>query len=291
MLFSIGAIAGVLVFLKTRVAPPSAIKPIDQYSIALDKAYEDLESKQNFAENRESYLKVEDLINRFVQEEAMSDEVADDYRLKIIENHGGKVIANAYDFFRRPSWPEDQLYEVMEYIYEIEDYKLSTGKSAATSRFMGDSERIKVLVQKYNEALALSKNTGFSSVENAKEKISKADEYKNADYLRNNVELVAALDALPGKIAKSHYNYVWAHVNKLANYRNLTEDKFDIEATNVNNIIEEYRNTHIYSEKPDVSEIERMYNDYFDRASEHYGYERETEIETEIGTKRGYYDY
>ena len=270
MLFSIGAIAGVLVFLKTRVAPPSAIKPIDQYSIALDKAYEDLESKQNFAENRESYLEVEDLINRFVQEEAMSDEVADDYRLKIIENHGGKVIANAYDFFRRPSWPEDQLYEVMEYIYEIEDYKLSTGKSAATSRFMGDSERIKVLVQKYNEALTLSRSTGFSSVENARDKISKADEYKNADYLRNNVELVAALDALPSKIAHSHYNYVWAHVNKLANYRNLTEDEFEIEATNVNNIIEEYRNTHIYNEKLDVSETVRMYKAYCKEAYQHY---------------------
>ena len=272
MLFSIGAIAGVLVFLKTRVAPPSAIKPIDQYSIALDKAYEDLESKQNFAENRESYLKVEDLINRFVQEEAMSNEVADDYRLKIIENHGGKVIANAYGFFGRPrpSWPEDQLYEVMEYIYEIEDYKLSTGKSAATSRFMGDSERIKVLVQKYNEALTLSRSTEFSSIENAKEKISKADEYKNADYLRNNDELVDALDALPSKIAKSHYNYVWWHVNELTKYRNLTEEEFDIEATNVNNIIEEYRNTHIYSEKPDISNMDSLFNDYWDQAKYYY---------------------
>ena len=55
VMFSIGAIAGVLVFAKTQVAPPSNLELVDQYSINLESSCASFDTIKDFNDSRVEY--------------------------------------------------------------------------------------------------------------------------------------------------------------------------------------------------------------------------------------------
>jgi len=273
VLFSIGAIAGVLVFAKTRVAPPSNLELVNQYSINLESETKSFDNIKDFAESRREYIRMDDKLRCFLNENAIDTKVSDEYRKKIDESYGKVLSSYSFGLLQRSVWPEDKLNEMLAMLSSLKADKLTTGENAVTEDFIVSANKINNIVGEYRDALRLSRNTSFSGVNDASTKIQKAKNYRSADYLKNNAALVSALDILPSRIAQSHYGHVNNLVNALGNYGSVTKDYYmNTLIPRADNAITEYKNTKIYGgNKPSVSDLENRAVSLVTSAMNYYG--------------------
>lgn len=256
--FSIAAIAGVLIFAKTRVAPPSNLKLVDQYAISLQSECASLDSVADFATCHSEYIRIDDKIRRFYAESAITNEASDDCRKKIDNTYGKSLTSYAFGLLQKSVWPEDKLTDALLKLSTLKEDKLTSGEKAVSDDFISSANKFASIIGDYKSALRLSKNTSYCGIGDASSRISKAKSYRTADYLKNNASLVNALDALPNRIAQSHYNHVSALVSSLGGYSNVTKDYYmNILIPKVDNAINEYKATKIYgNHKPSISNLE-----------------------------------
>lgn len=267
IVFIVGAIAGVLVFAKTIVAPPSKLKLADQYIITLDKESGAFKPTKDFDKSRAEYIRLDDMLKRFSIEGAVEAKVSDKYRQEIDNTYGKYLYSYGIGMFKKSEWPEARLNELVRLIDTLKADKLSNGKPAVSPKFVKASTRISNVVNEYHEALRLSRSTSYKSIDDAKKKIEKANEYSNTDPLKNNVALVNALNALPEKIAKSHYNYIRSRVNALRGYAGMSKSYYlETFVPQTDNEFKKYKNATFYGHnKLDISDLEheaeRIIND------------------------------
>lgn len=273
VLFLIGAIAGVLVFAKTQVAPPSNLKLVDQYALNLRSTCASFESIKDFSESRVEYARIDDKLKRFFYEKAIDTAVSDEYRKKIDETFGKKLSAYGFGLFQKSVWPEDQLNEMLSMLSSLKSDKLSTGETAVSDEFIASADKINSIVSDYRAALRLSRNTSYNGLNDATSKIQKAKLYRTSEYLKNNAALVNALDALPARIAQSHYSHVSGLVSSLGGYYNVSKDYYmNTLIPRADNAINEYKNTKIYgNSKPSVSDLENRAVSLVTTAMNYYG--------------------
>lgn len=258
ILFSIGAIIGVLVFAKTRVSPPSNLELVDQYSANLKYACASFDSIKDFDTARIEYVCLDDRLNRFYSENAIDAKISDDFRKEIDETYGKKLKIYGFSLLKKSFWAEDTLNELIAMLASLKGDKLSTGETAVSEDFIASSNRINSIIADYRAALRLSRSTSFNGVNDASAKIQKARHYRSSEYLKNNAALVNALDALPVRIAQSHYRHVNGQVNALGGYSSVSKDYYmNTLIPRADNAINEYKNTKIYGgNKQSVSDLE-----------------------------------
>lgn len=273
VLFSIGAIAGVLVFAKTRVAPPSNLEIVNQYSVNLESETKTFNNIKDFSESRSAYIRIDDRLQRFLNENAIDSKVSDEYRKKIDESYGKVLKSYSFDLLQKSVWPEEKLNEMLTMLSSLRADKLSTGENAVTEDFIASADKINNIVGDYRTALRFSKNVAFNGVNDASARIQKAKSYRTAEYLKNNAALVSALDILPSRIAQSHYGYVSNLVNALGNYSGVTKEYYmNTLIPRADNAITEYKNTKIYGgNKPNVSDLENKAVSLVTSAMNYYG--------------------
>ena len=273
VLFSIGAIAGVLVFAKTRVAPPSNLELVNQYSINLETETKTFNDIKDFSESRSAYIRIDDRLQRFLNENAIDSKVSDEFRKKIDESYGKVLKSYSFDLLQKSVWPEEKLNEMLTMLSSLKSDKLTTGESAVTEDFIASADKINNIVGEYRTALRFSKNVSFNGVNDASSRIQKAKNYRSAEYLKNDAALVNALDILPSRIAQSHYSHVSNLVNALGNYSSVTKDYYmNTLIPRADNAITEYKNTKIYGgNKPNISDIENRAVSLVTSAMNYYG--------------------
>lgn len=273
VLFSIGAIAGVLVFAKTRVAPPSNLELVDQYSLNLKASCASFDTIKDFNDSRVEYIRLDDKLNRFLSENAIDAKVSDEYRKKINETYGKSLRTYGLGIFQKSIWPEDKLNELLSMLTSLKGDKLTTGENAVSDDFITSSDKISSIIGDYRAALRLSRSTSFNGVNDASSKIQKAKSYRSAEYLKNNAALVNALDALPGRIAQSHYGHVSNLVNALGGYYSVSKDYYlNTLIPRADNAINEYKNTKIYGgNKQSVTALENQAVNLVTAAMNYYG--------------------
>ena len=273
VLFSIGAIAGVLVFAKTRVAPPSNLELVDQYSLNLKASCASFDTIKDFNDSRVEYIRLDDKLNRFLSENAIDAKVSDEYRKKINETYGKSLRTYGFGIFQKSIWPEDKLNELLSMLISLKGDKLTTGENAVSDDFITSSDKINSIIGDYRAALRLSRSTSFNGVNDASSKIQKAKSYRSAEYLKNNAALVNALDALPGRIAQSHYGHVSNLVNALGGYYSVSKDYYlNTLIPRADNAINEYKNTKIYGgNKQSVTALENQAVNLVTAAMNYYG--------------------
>lgn len=273
ILFSIGAMAGVLVFAKTQVAPPSNLELVNQYSLNLESETKALDNIKDFSESRGAYVRMDDRLQRFLNENAIDAKIADEFRKKIDERYGKVLKSYSFDLLQKSVWPDEKLNEMLTMLSTLRADKLSTGENAVTEDFIASADKINNIVVEYRAALRFSKNVSFNGVNDASSRIQKAKRYKTAEYLKNNAALVSALDILPGRIAQSHYGYVNNLVNALGNYSGVAKDYYmNTLIPLADNAITEYKNTKIYGvNKPSVSDLENRAVRLVTSAMNYYG--------------------
>ena len=97
VLVSLGLISGILVFAKTRVAPPKEIECINQFSKKLQIDFLSFGSINDFSECCKSYVKLEDMLNLYYNENSIDSKTADEYRKKIDDKYGKCLISYSFD--------------------------------------------------------------------------------------------------------------------------------------------------------------------------------------------------
>ncbi len=266
LLFSIGAIGGILIFAKTRVAPPIEIDSIDPYSTNLQSEVDRLDDVvkedsfvKDFARSQKEYIRLDDKIKRFYHEHAIDSETSDRYRKKIDATYGDCLTSYGFDLLQKSVWPKEDIDGLSRMLATLNADRLTTGEKVATVEFIASANKLNSIINDYRSALRLSRNVSFRGMENAKSKIVKAAFYRSSDYLKNNIELVDALDALAGRIAQSHYNYIRSRISSLGNFKKFESSYYnDILVPSIDKAIVEYKETTIYGndKKPDISALE-----------------------------------
>lgn len=113
VIFSIGAIAGVLVFTKTQVAPPSNIEIVDQYTINLKKSCASFDTIKDFSQIRKEYIVLDDKLNRYLSENVIEVSTSDEFRKNIDLTYGKGLTAYGFNLFQKSVWPEENLREML----------------------------------------------------------------------------------------------------------------------------------------------------------------------------------
>lgn len=258
ILFSVAAIGAILIFAKTQMDPPSQIKMVDQYAASLSLDCQNMQAVNNFSESRALYVSFNDKIERFITEKVMSNPTADRFRLQSNAIYGQHLTEYGYSILRQSEWSGTALSNILDYIRMLSAMRLSSGEKAISEEMGTALGKLRSIIDDYHTALNLSKSGSFNGVADASSKIASANAYKSKDFLKNNAELVAALNALPGRVAASHYNYVEQMVERLNSYTtNSKEVYLSTVVPQVDAAINDYKKVTIYgSQKRSINDLE-----------------------------------
>ncbi len=257
MLFTVGAVTGVLATAKKIADPPTKFPVVDQYSKAIQADVRELDSASNFTQSRNLYVALDDKLKRFRAEDVIGNDSADTCLIRIDTSYGKQLKKYCHHILNSPNWTGSQLATMIGYADALSADRLSDGKQAITDRLAASFAELHTIQNNYNAALQASRNTGYVNIADAKAKIARANEFKNKQYLKNNFSLVTALNAVPRKIAASHYYHVNAIVNKLARYKSLSYNDYIDAKQKATKAINEYRHTEIYEgNKKSIKPIE-----------------------------------
>ncbi len=273
ILFAVGAVAGVLVFAKTQVAPPMNIDLVDQYQDNLRSDCSSYTSMNDFKKSRHEYLRLDDKLKRFQTESTITDDVSDQYRQQIDGVYGRDLSTYGFSLFNSPAWNDGDIKELSMMLEQLNADKLSTGERAATEEFVERANKLNEIKDNYFAARQLARSTSFTSIADASSKINKANTFAADEYLHNNVDLVYDLRALRGKIAQSHRAYLTRVVNAVGGYRYVSKDEFKVLDHRADAAIVEFEEKakSVYgSDTPSISDLKSRYIAYHREADAYY---------------------
>lgn len=267
------AIGGVMIYAKTRVEPPIAIKQCNQYATDLQESRKKLLTAGTIIQ-KDSVLEVTlDRLMTFYNEERINSDEADDETDELLSGYIPFFMEDAYKKFSNNVWYEVDHTRMLETIDGLKEVKYSD-KTTALSMDQKDSlSQIQDIILKYRKAKAVSRHTTFNGIQNAENSINDARYYLNDRWLSNCTSLANALRNVKSSIAASHYRYVLAKIEDLSQYRYYSKDfYFNTLLPNVQGTINEYddKADKLYGAKQNVSVLRTTMYNYKTSAENYY---------------------
>ncbi len=224
MLAVVLAVSAVLVFLKTRVQPPSRLSYTNQYIDNLRHSSEQVGRMDDSNLERE-FLGFVDRIDFMKNENLITNE---EY-IGCFEEFVNAYIPAFRKWcdrqFDQPVWPNKTLQFMRTRINEVRRYNETVGYGP----FISDENEahlneVDKILKDYNGAWKLSK-VSIRSKEDSRKNLAKARQYRQDAYLSKCTALTKMLDNLPSRYQKSHYEYVNSLVKGLdmAHYPSATQ--------------------------------------------------------------------
>lgn len=268
------AIGGVLLFMKTIVSPPQDLEFKNQFEVALNQKIEGFKKVDSDNLERE-FASLTDLAHRFRSESNIDDKLFDKVYTEIIGVYSPKFAQYCFGQFQKSVWDESEHKWMEERIAQLRKLTVEDGSRKIMDNYAEWDGRFSIILKtigKYREAKALSNRTGYSGLSEARSRISKANQYKQDDYLKNNAALMKALNSLPSRLEASHYAALRAKVNTLANYYSYSADSYDVLSDNVVAALKEYKQNaqSVYGESRSLSDLEADASRYYNAAVEYY---------------------
>lgn len=268
------AIGGVLLFMKTIVSPPQDLEFKNQYEIALNQKINNFKKVGSDNLERE-FATLTDLAHRIKTESNIDDKLFDKEYTEIIGVYSPKFAQYCFGQFQKSVWDENEHKWIEDRIAQLRKLTIEDGSRKIMDNYAESDGRFTIILKtigKYREAKALSNRTGYSGLGEARSRISKANQYKQDDYLKNNAALMKALNSLPSRLEASHYASLRAKVNSLANYYSYSADSYDALSDNVVAALKEYKQSaqSVYGESRSLSDLEADASRYYNAAVEYY---------------------
>lgn len=237
------AVAGILVFYPTIVAPPGAVTAENLHIKDISSTLNGFSAQQTYVYNDSVYVTVTDKIELYRKESFLTGEEID-YQVKsLVQKYIPIFVELCYKKFNASAWRESDHTAIRKRINELKRLTVDGGRTkVVTGSYLTDLVNIEGIIDTYYEAKKAAALSSFVSVSDANSKITKAENYRNSPYIKNCTELVNKLAAVKVNIGNSHYFYVERQVATLRNYRNMTKDEFRSQVNAVNNKIQEYEN-------------------------------------------------
>lgn len=235
------AAAGVLVFYPTIVAPPTDVPVENLHKASLENDIIGFSKTESSTFNDSIYNTVINKLELYRTEKFLSEENLDYETKTLVQKYLPIFSAQCYKRFQASIWRESDHKAMLSRISNFRKLKVDNGEtSVIVGTFKQDLENIEYIISQYSKAKAAAKHSSFYSVNDANEKIKIAESYKTADYLKNCTELVNGLSEVKVKIGLSHFNKVAAKVEEMRDYKNMSEEYFDVLVSEVNKFINEY---------------------------------------------------
>lgn len=267
------AIGGVLIYAKTKVEPPRSIKSINQFSNNIENCFKEF-SKDNTPLQEDSIF--ETTINKikiYLEESKIDSKTGDANIDKLLSLYTPLFLKRAYDKFHQSVWLDSDHKYMMDIVSKLRSIKHTDDTPAIPNKTAENLTQIENIITKYKQARALSRRTGFYGVSNARETISKARMFASDKHLSSCTGLVSALNKVRPSIAQSHYNYISGMVEKLSQYRFVSETYYmNTLIPKVDAVVTEYDNnaSSLYGKKQDVNYLWKKARGYYDSARQYY---------------------
>lgn len=267
------AIGGVMIYAKTKVEPPSAPQQSNQYLNDLSNCYDAFGRKFTVSQEDSVMFVTWNRINIFAQEEKITKTEADKGIDVLLGKYSPLFLKRSLYLFKQSVWDEDDHKYMIAVINYLRQITHIDGNSALKANTRDSLTLVENIINRYNQARALSKHTRFSGVANAQRTISQARQYSNDEWLSHCTDLVRALNNVKPSIAESHYNYAASMVEKLSQYRYFSKEYYDETLVpQVDAAVTEYddKASALYGSKRDVNVLWNRAKAYYNEASLYY---------------------
>lgn len=267
------AIGGIMVYAKTRVEPPTAFQPINQFEKDLNQLYSELKKAEAVHEEDMIYLKAIDRISVFEKENRLTHIEADRHKDKLLDCYSPIFLRRCFAAFDKSVWNDLDHSYMLVVSTRLHSVKHSDGSKALNKITIDSLTLVENIISNYRQAIALSHNTTYKGVSNAQNTINQAKKYANDTYLSKCTDLRNALNNVKPNIAQSHYNYIFSQVEKLSKFRYYSQQYYENTLVpQVDAAVTEYDNEAVtlYGSKKDVNSLWNRARGYYNEASEYY---------------------
>jgi len=267
------AIGGVLVYAKTIVEPPMALKQKDAYALDLAENMASF-NKAETAEQEDSLFAITaDRIRFFKSEGKISANDADKNTTSLLNRYSPLFLKRSFEKFENGTWHDSDHSYMLGVAQTLVNTKRADNSSALSQNTLDSLNLMRNIIDKYRKARAISRRVAFSGCANVQNTIAQARQYANDTWLSKCSDLVAALNNVRPSLAQSHYNYISAQVEKLRNYRYYSQSYYDNTLVpEVDAAVTEYENkaVSLYGAKRDVNVLWSRARDYYNEAVNYY---------------------
>lgn len=275
------AVAGILVFYPTIIAPPTDVPIENLHKASLENDIASFSETESPAFNDSIYNTVINKIELYRNENFLTEEELDYETKVLVQKYLPIFSVQCYNRFQASVWRESDHKKMLSRISDLRMLKVDYGETyAVTGSYSQDLDNIEYIISQYNKAKAVAMYSSFYSVNDANAKIKKAESYKVTDYLKNCTELVNDLSEVKVKIGNSHYSKIVSKVEEMRGYRYMSEEDFGVLVAYVNNLINEYNgnrfNYGISAKSTDI--LKRKANECYKEAHSYYENLRKPEI-------------
>ena len=263
-----------MVYAKTKVAPPVSVKQVDQYSQDIHSMSADLAKAESASKEDSIYSDAINRIQIFASEGKLSNVETDLLTCEVVNRYASRFLYRCFDSFKQSHWKDAEHNHMLSQIRKLQNVKQSDNSSALSTQCADSLSVVSQVINKYRDARRISRNTSFRGISNAQSTIKKARSYANDPYLSNCKPLLNNLNKVPANIGQSHYNYISAQVEELANYHHYSQSEYDKLIPQVDAAVKEYNNkaAELYGSKKNVDELWARTRNYYDRAMNYYKY-------------------
>ena len=267
------AISGVMIFAKTIVEPPMALKQKNQYSMNLAECLASLATAESEAKENSVFIITADRIIFFESEGKLTKADADNSIDDLLGRYTPLFLKHSFDKFQKSIWHDGDHNYMLNVIGFLKSIKHSDGTQALANSTLDSLNTVEKIINNYHQARSLSKRTSYSGVSNAQNVINQARKYATDAWLSHCNELLNALNSVKSKLAQSHYNYISAQVEKLSQYRYYGQEYYENTLIpQVDADVTEYDNKALalYGSKRDVNSLWNKARSYYNDALSYY---------------------
>ena len=237
------AIAGILAFYPTIVAPPTDVPVNNLHKSSLEANINGFSDTESTIFNDSIYNVVVDKLEMYKCEGFMTEEEIDYQTKALVQKYLPIFTKLSLAKFGASTWRESDHKAMLNRIAHLRTLKVDYGETTAVAgSYEEDLRKIEQIISNYKEAKKVATYSTFHSVSDANAKIQSAEKYRTMSPLSNCADLTNKLAAVKSNIGNSHYYQVEAKVNEMANYRNMTEETFNALMSTTNSKIKEYDN-------------------------------------------------
>lgn len=267
------AIGGIMVFEKTIVEPPKALKQVDSYAIELEKNLGLFNQSLSVRQQDSLWLQIMDKIYVFAGESKLTDEIFDHSMDRLWSLYAPLFIDRSFHLFKQSQWDErDHLY-MLNVIDLLRQAEHSDGSKVLVNTQAESLRSVEQIISTYRQAKALCSQTNYMGIANARQRIQKAEQYAKDKWLSYCISLVNDLKQLKREIGQSHYHFIESKVEELSRYGAYTEESYmNTLVPQVNAVVLEYdeQAQTLYDSKLSVDGLWSRARSYYDQAIKYY---------------------
>lgn len=266
----VAAIGGVMIFAKTRVEPPTAIKNVDQYAAALEKAAAPVASTSEI-DTLEKGLHFTDVL---LSEGKIDARLADRSYDRLVDAFVPGFVAYCNNKFNASVWNAADHTQMLATCGRLHALRHTDDTNVLRTSASDSIAFVVGTISSYREARALCR-ASFKSLSQARTDIARANELAEFDYLKNCTDLVASLNNVSSRLENAHYNHLAALVRRLSNYSSFSSEyDFDQYVESVEAKLREYDSdaASVYGTKRDTDGLWSNARDYYSNAYNYFNY-------------------